>query len=234
MIQRHPLSLTVIGTGENMARSIGVITGDLYRSTAGYERGITYQTVMSMLESKIRNNPRFDVADIDFFRGDSFQITLYNPASLLEIAVYVRTYLIALTESKEGPRLDARLSMSIFASNKSSSFSESVFEQAHIASGRSLDKMKKSSMLAFSSDNPVLAAPLQSVSVLLDTLLSTLSRPQAEVLYRSLEEMTINTSALAAEMGTSRQNIHKLVVRSGTENILESLITMREFMTMEL
>jgi|GEM_PF-1674449 len=234
MIQHHPFSLTFIDTGENMARSIGVITGDLYRSTAGYERGLTYQTVMSTLKNKLRSNPRYEVADIDFFRGDSFQITLLNPVSLLEIAVYIRAYLIALTENKEEPRLDARLSMSIFTSNKSSSFNESVFEQAHIASGRSLDKMKKSSMLAFSTDNPGLAAPLQSVSILLDTLLSTLSRPQAEVLYRSLEEMTINTSALAAEMETSRQNIHKLVVRSGTENILESLITMRDFMKMEL
>lgn len=217
-----------------MARSIGVITGDLYRSTAGYERGVTYQTAMRTLENKLKSNPEYEIADIDFFRGDSFQITLLNPPSLLEVAVYIRAYLIALTESKESPRLDARLSMSIFASNKSSSFSESVFEQAHIASGRSLDQMKKSSMLAFSTDNPGLAAPLHSVSVLLDTLLSTLSRPQAEVLYRSLEGMTINTSALAAEMGTSRQNIHKLVVRSGTENILESLIAIRDFMKMEL
>jgi len=217
-----------------MARNIGVITGDLYRSTSGYERGITYQTAMKTLEKKIKNNPRYEIAEIDFFRGDSFQITLLNPIPLLEIAVYIRACLIALTENKDGPRFDARLSMSIFASNKYSSVSDSVFEQAHIASGRSLDKMKKNSMLAFSTDNPTLAAPLQSVSTLLDTLLSMLSRPQAEVLYRSLEEMTINTSALAAEMGTSRQNVHKLLVRSGTENILESLVTMRDFMKMEL
>lgn len=216
-----------------MARSIGVITGDLFRSTAGYERGLIYEKVMKTLEKEIMKNPRYDVTKLEFFRGDSFQITLADPSSILELSVFIRTYLLSLPEGEDKVRYDARLSASVYLTNKYSSFNESVFEQAYIDSGRNLEKMKKNSMLEFSTEQPARAAAIRATTVLLDKLITMLSRPQAEVLRRSLENMVVDASTLARDMGTTRQNIHKLIARSGTENIIESLLSARDYMRME-
>ncbi|GKX46120.1 hypothetical protein [Pectobacterium carotovorum] len=216
-----------------MSKNIGVITGDLFRSSVGYERGFTYEKVMKTLEGEVIGNPRYNISKMEFFRGDSFQITLSDPVSILELSTYIRAYLISLQEGEDNIRFDARLSVSVYPTNKFSSFNESVFEKAHIDSGRNLEKMKRNSMLEFSSEYSARNAAVRATTVLLDTLISMLSRPQAEVLRRSLESMAIDTNNLAAEMGTTRQNIHKLIARSGTENIIESLLLVRDFMKVE-
>lgn len=216
-----------------MARSIGVITGDMFKSTAGYERGLTYEQAMKTLVGAIKQNPRYDISKIEFFRGDSFQITLADPASILELSVFIRTYLISLPEGEDGVRYDAKLSVSIFLTNQYSSFNESFFEQAHIDSGRNLEKMNKNSMLEFSAEQPTRTAAIRGTTLLLDTLIGMLSRPQAEVLRRALELMSVNPSELAIEMGTTRQNVHKLIARSGTENIIAALLSARDFIRAE-
>ncbi|MER4981566.1 hypothetical protein J9B74_26980, partial [Klebsiella pneumoniae] len=69
---------------------MGVITGDLYRSSTDYERGVSYIGLMEVMLEKIKKNNRLRVSDVDFFRGDSFQITSKDPINLLSIAVYIR------------------------------------------------------------------------------------------------------------------------------------------------
>ena len=216
-----------------MTRSIGVITGDLFRSTAGYERGVTYENVMRTLEKAVTRNPRYEISKMDFFRGDSFQITLTDPISILELSTYIRAYLKSLPENEGKISYDARLSISVYPTNKYSTYNESIFEQAYIYSGRNLEKMKKNNMLEFSSEHPSRTAAVRATTVLLDALIGMLSRPQAEVLRRSLENMTVDTKNFAIEMGTTRQNISKLVARSGTEDIIESLLSVRDFMKAE-
>ncbi|KQN55656.1 hypothetical protein GKQ23_12070 [Erwinia sp. E602] len=216
-----------------MSKLIGVITGDLFRSTAGLTRGIIYQRVMQQLEQTIVSHPRFDVAEMELFRGDAFQITLNDPSTLPELAAWLRASLMALPEEQDGVRYDARMSLTIFTRNRYSSFKESAFEQAHIVSGRNLETLDKKNMMVFGSDRPALDAPLRALIALLDPLLTMLSRPQAEVLQRAMAEMKVDTTALAAAMGSSRQNVHKLVTRSGCENIIAALLTIGEHIRME-
>ncbi|EOT3996478.1 hypothetical protein ACLAC8_005004 [Escherichia coli] len=93
---------------------MGVITGDLYRSSTDYERGVSYIGLMEVMLENIKKNNRLRVADVDFFRGDSFQITSKDPINLLSIAVYIRAYLRSYSEKNDDKGMyDARLAISI-------------------------------------------------------------------------------------------------------------------------
>ncbi|EMM0522937.1 hypothetical protein REY81_004819 [Klebsiella pneumoniae] len=204
-------------------RYLGVITGDLYRSTAGLERGISYQNIMSLLRKKILQSKRYDIEGIEFFRGDSFQISCNAPAYLIEIAAYLRSFLLSLSEDIDDNKYDARMSLNITKFNRFSGYNSSVYEKAFIESGRALDDMPKNRMLIFSSDIQLLTISLNSSVLLLDTLFSMLSKQQAEILKLSIENGRLDMPYLVHETKKARQTIHKLVTRSGVENILEYL-----------
>lgn len=123
-------------------RYLGVITGDLYRSTAGLERGISYQNIMSLLRKNITIKTirywRYRI-----FRGDSFQISCNDPAYLIEIAAYLRSFLLSLSEDIDDNKYDARMSLNITKFNRFSGYNSSVYEKAFIESGRALDDMPK-------------------------------------------------------------------------------------------
>lgn len=212
-------------------RYLGVITGDLYRSTAGLERGIAYQDIMEELRHRILRSERYDIEDIEFFRGDSFQISCKNPSYLIEIITYIRSFLMSLSEGNDDNRYDARMSLNISKLNLFSGYKHSVYEKAFIDSGRALDNMPKHTMLLFSSDLPMLTMSLSSSVLLLDTLLGMLSKQQAEVLKLSIENGKLDMPYLVDKTKKTRQTIYKLVARSGIDNIIEYLRLSRKEIT---
>ncbi|MGR7526689.1 hypothetical protein [Klebsiella aerogenes] len=212
-------------------RYIGVITGDLVNSSDGKERGFTYREVVSTLLKEISRHDWYSVSKAEFFRGDSFQITMESPQSILEVAAYIRTYLISLTGAHELANLDARLSLSIEKLNKYSQHTESAYEQAYVLSGKNLDSMHRSRKMVFNSSQSNLMLSVSSITSLLDNTISMLSRPQIEILKEALDVMEVNPPALVKKTRKTRQNIHKILERSGTERIIESLLNCRKFIT---
>ncbi|QSD36945.1 hypothetical protein H5A40_07520 [Pectobacterium brasiliense] len=204
-------------------RYLGVITGDLYRSTAGLERGIAYQNIMEHLRRHITQSKKYDIEGIEFFRGDSFQISCKDPSYIVEIAAYIRAYLLSLSDEGDDNRYDARMSLNINKFNRFSGYSNSVYEKAFIDSGRALDNMPKNKMLLFSSDMKALTMSLNSSVLLLDILLNMLSKQQAEVLRLGIENEGLDMHYLVDQTKKTRQTIHKLVSRSGVEKLLEYL-----------
>lgn len=72
---------------------------------------------------------------------------------------------------------------------------------------------------------------VSSITSLLDNTISMLSRPQIEILKEALDVMEVNPPALVKKTRKTRQNIHKILERSGTERIIESLLNCRKFIT---
>lgn len=212
-------------------RYIGVITGDLVNSSDGKERGITYNAVVNTLLREVSRHDWYSISKFEFFRGDSFQITMESPQSILEVAAFIRTYLISLTDVHELAHLDARLSLSIEMLNKYSQYTESAYEQAYIMSGKHLESMHKSKKMVFNSSQNNLMLPVSSITSLLDNTISMLSKSQAEILKEALDVMKVNPPDLVKKTQKTRQNIHKILERSGTERVIESLLNCRKFIT---
>lgn len=212
-------------------RYMGVITGDLVTSMGGLDRGITYRQIATTMLNEVTRHDWYGVSKTEFFRGDSFQITVESPQSILEMAAFIRTYLISLTDVYELTKLDARLSISIEMLNKYSQYDESAYEVAYILSGRNLELMHKAKNMVFNSSHKALMFSLSSITNLLDNTITMLSKPQAEILKEALDVMDVNPPELATKMQKSRQNIHKIIERSGTERVIESLMDCRKYIT---
>ncbi|MBQ0396702.1 hypothetical protein J7S99_03680 [Providencia rettgeri] len=201
---------------------LGVITGDLYRSTAGFERGKSYESIMDALKISLYNTNRYHIDTVDFFRGDSFQITV-EPAFIIELATYIRSHLLSLSDDTEDIKYDARMSIVIDKVNIYSKTSKNFYEKAFIDSGRALDAMPKNKMIIFNSDIEEIHTFIGAGTQLLDFLLNQLSKPQAEVLKICIDQGMIDATSIATISNKSRQNIYKLLSRAGVENIMEYL-----------
>lgn len=211
---------------------MGVITGDLVTSSDGRNRGKTYGEIVKTMLNEVAKHDWYSISKADFFRGDSFQITIESPQSILEMAAFIRTYLISQTDVYEMTKLDARLSISIEMLNKYSQYNESVYEVAHILSGRNLDSINKNKKnMVFNSSHQNLMFSLSSITNLLDNTITMLSKPQVDILKEALDTMEVKPPELARKMERSRQNIHKLIERSGTERIIDSLMDCRKYIT---
>lgn len=204
------------------SKFIGVITGDLYKSTAGYDRGLSYQNIMESLKKEFYLKKRYSFGKIEYFRGDSFQISISDPSYIIEVAAYIRAYLLSLTDDDDN-KYDARMSLNISRLNKYTNQNETYFEKAFVVSGRNLDNMQKNKRFIFNSDVTALDLSLNASILLLDSLMSMMSKPQAEVFKLCIDLGMVDTVRISRELKKSRQNIHKLISRAGIDNLLEYL-----------
>ncbi len=203
---------------------MGVITGDLYKSSSDYERGVPYIGVMEVLLEKIIKNKELKVSRVEFFRGDSFQITSKDPIHLLSIAVYIRAYLRSYSDQdEEQGKYDARLAISIDKFNKYRRDINSIFESAQIKSGRSFDLIENDEMMVFDSSMNELKEVYTPSVILLDALLSMLSKPQSEILREILYDRSRSISTIAEKLGKSKQVVYKTMKRGGVDKIIKFL-----------
>ena len=206
-----------------MKNGIGVITGDLYKSSVGYERGLPYLKSMETVLKNLEKLEMFSIQKIDIFRGDFFQITLSDPAYFLDLAVYLRSCLISLSDDIE-TKYDARLSLSYSEMDFSTELKDrSYFEEAYLLSGRGLDNMPKNMMMEFNSSIEGWHRSFNGPIRLLDFIIGSLSKPQAQVLSEVILERKINVLGLSARTGKTQQNLYKLMERGGIRQIYDFL-----------
>ncbi|MBN7822626.1 hypothetical protein KUU21_05185 [Pseudomonas aeruginosa] len=211
-----------------MKNGIGVITGDLYKSSIGYERGLPYLKSMETVLKNLEHLDMFSIQQVDIFRGDFFQITLSEPAYFLDLAVYLRSHLISLSDDIE-MKYDARLSLSYSEIDLSAELkNRSYFEDAYLLSGRGLDHMPKNTMMIFSSKIEKWHKSFSGPIRLLDYIVSSLSKPQAQVLSEIIIERRINALELSKKTGKTQQNIYKLIDRGGIRQIFDFLENSRD------
>ncbi|PMQ07958.1 Thiopurine S-methyltransferase [Pseudomonas sp. AD21] len=206
-----------------MKNGIGVITGDLYKSSVGYERGLPYLKSMESVLNKLKNVDMFSIQNIDIFRGDFFQITLNDPAYFLDLAVYLRARLISLSDDIE-TKYDARLSLSYSEVDFSAELRDrSYFEDAYLLSGRGLDAMPKNTMMGFNSTIEGWHRSFNGPIKLLDFIVGSLSKPQALVLSEIILERKVNVLELSGKTKKTQQNIYKLMDRGGIRQVYDFL-----------
>jgi len=203
---------------------MGVITGDLYKSSSDYERGVPYIRIMEVLLDNLIKNEYFRITDVDFFRGDSFQVTSKDPIHLLSAAVYIRAYLRSYSDDTDhDDRYDARLSLSIDKYNKYRRDFNSIFESAQIKSGRRFELMGGDEMMMFDSSMSELNEIYTPSIILLDAVLSKMSKPQSEILREVIYDRDFNIYSIAEKLGKSKQVIYKTMKRGGIDRVIKFL-----------
>lgn len=157
-----------------MAR-IAVITGDLINST----RVANPDAFRNQLRELVQLINRRYQAKSNLYRGDGFQVALDGEHfNAIEVALVLRTGLIAQSPDSEN-RWDARIAIA-FDDDDLSATEENG--PAYIQSGRSLDAMKKASLLVV-GDDEVSSLALNVATAFADDVVSHLTAVEAEVLY---------------------------------------------------
>ncbi|MDP0886234.1 hypothetical protein, partial [Klebsiella pneumoniae] len=118
---------------------------------------------------------------------------------------------------------DARLAISIDKVNKYRRDINAIFESAQIKSGKSLDLIENDEMMVFDSSLYDLKEIYSPSIILLDALLSMLSKPQSEILREIVYDRDASIYEIAERLGKSKEVVYNDIKRGAVEKIIKSL-----------
>ncbi len=186
---------------------IAVITGDLINSTRVADSKAFKRQLDALLQ---RLQKRFD-AEVATYRGDGFQIAMDANNNALQLALLLRTGLIAASPDSEN-RWDARIAIAWGeGAGEGEENGEGKLDPAsqigpvYIQSGRALDALGKQHLQAVTAGElPTLALNLSCRFA--DDILNQLTAVEAEVLYYYLQDRGSHQS-IADRLGKQRPTV---------------------------
>ena len=111
---------------------ISVLNGDIVNSSKIPDAGVSLMKALN----KFLNQQKKNYPDIkfEFFRGDAFQIVLFQPELAIKLAALIRTFVIS-SSPKPTQRYDVRISIELGTADKLDSKVTLSNSQAFIFSG---------------------------------------------------------------------------------------------------
>jgi hypothetical protein len=195
-----------------------VITGDIVNSTrlsAARDKKLIDILIEIFLYNKM-----------EFFRGDSFQAYIKDPAEALQLVLLARTAAISLFKEEKIVLSDVRISIGIGTVETPVRSLKTAKGEAFLLSGRKFDEIAKTPQrLAISSANPLATEGLQVIAGYLDTIFEGMTGKQAEVIFELLNgEMQ---KVVARKFKKTKSTIHQRVT-SGRWPEIERLLQQYE------
>jgi hypothetical protein len=186
-----------------------VITADIVNSTLLPPR----------MEKKLVEEITAVLADnkFEFYRGDSFQALIKDPAEALTLVLRSRT-----AARKISPIHDVRASIGIGNVQGGIRKLNMATDEAFVFSGRAFDTLAASDRkLVIFSKNKVANHGLQAISLFIDFLFRKLTEKQAEVLFVLLSDKT--QLEVAKRLRKSQSTINKHAQAAGWHEIVQIL-----------
>jgi hypothetical protein len=180
-----------------------VITGDIVNSTllAPHLEELLLTGVQNLLSGYLT----------EFYRGDSFQTYMQDPAGSLRVALLIRALAVSLTATEEEPALsDVRISIGIGPVVFPVMAPGTAKGKAFLLSGRGLDDIQKTERrLSIVSDHPIADIGLQVMADYLDAIYRGMTTKQAAAIVWLLDGDTQQDTA--SKLGKSKSTISQLV-----------------------
>ncbi|MFC3121692.1 hypothetical protein [Agaribacter flavus] len=183
---------------------IAVETADLVNSTQLTHED--FMIVSNAIDNELTDNKDRYTLVFERFRGDAHQVTYFQAEYAVRISLLVRlaTY-IAL------PAHHTLLTQSLLVGSQAK---EDKMGAVYIASGRHLDKLKRSGFLVdFISDTYTMALPSQFMQALLNGLTSK----QAQALYWYIKLGFPDQQTIAKHLNMTRQNVNTHLQRANSD-----------------
>jgi len=203
----HPLYAVITGDVRNSTR---LPVADLIRLPSVLKE--IFNTLNLFLEKKGQ------WLKYSIFRGDSFQLVI-EPASAFETVLFVRAGLRSAFPATVARAVDCRLAVAIgTVENMSDNITESTGE-AFIQSGRLLDELKKSFLMAIYTPNPSITSELNTELALCDELIRRWTHSQALLVPKLLNADA--QSFIADKTGISQSAVAKKLQSMGWLSIAQ-------------
>lgn len=185
-----------------------VITGDIVNSSS--IQGPDRTRLLALMRSTATRISESIPMEIDFFRGDSFQILTDAVSSCMKIAILFRANLRAHTPETSVSMWDARVAVGIGPTHYESSAVSTSDGEAFVLSGRGLDNMGKR-RLVVSSPWKEVNDELSVSTSFADEIITSWSRAQAKISFISLISRETQKE-IAIQIGKTPQNVNKTLI----------------------
>jgi len=191
-----------------------VLTGDIVNSTLLGKAA--EKKLLHLMQQLFRDHK------LEFYRGDSFQALLQQPATALRLSLLCRSAAISLQEAQPPVLSDFRISIGIGEVISPVRTLKTAKGQAFVLSGRALDEITKTnSRLAITTGNELANEGLQVIADYLNSIFRAMTGKQAEVIFRLLKGET--QQAVARQLKKTKSTIHQRVI-SGRWPEIEKLL----------
>lgn len=202
-----------------------VLTGDIVNSTQLAPD--VEQNLLTLLEGLL--SPYL----IEFYRGDSFQAYIKDPAQSLRVALLCRALAIRLTGVEDGPVLsDIRISIGIGPVILPVRTPGKAKGEAFLLSGRRFDQLQQTDRrLSMACGMTIADIGLEVMSDYLDAIYKGMTAKQAGAIERLLERKT--QQEVAQELSKSKSTVSQLV-NAGRWPEIEKIIQQFETLINEL
>lgn len=185
----------------------GVITGDIISSSA---IKLEWRERLLLVTQEVTNELKtISKLEIEFFRGDSFQLLVKQPEEALRVAVLLRAGLMSRTPSDSEQLWDARMAVGVGEVNFLSENIVVSDGEAFRLSGRGMDDIKKKK-LTIRTRWEAVNEELKVSTAFADDIISGWTQVQAEVVYLSLLH-NISQKEIALWVDKSPQTVSKLL-----------------------
>lgn len=179
-----------------------VLTGDIVNST----------TLSAQVEKKLMKDLRKILSShlAEFYRGDSFQVYIKEPAGSLKLALLCRAIAISLTWGDEAIASDVRVSIGIGPVQLPVKSPGAGKGEAFVISGRRLDDLQRTGgRLSMVTSRALASVALEVMSDYIDSIYFKMTPKQAEVIAHLLQGES--QQQIALKLGKSKGTISELV-----------------------
>lgn len=177
-----------------------VLTGDIVNSTK----------LVPVAERKLLRGLQqvMQSYQFEFYRGDSFQVYLKDPAKSLWLALVCRTTAISSTPKGSLQPADIRMSIGLGPVGKTVRSLSSAKGEAFLLSGRSFDALEQTGKrLTIISNNHLVNLGLEVIADYLNAIYKDMTAKQAEVILKLLQSNT--QRQIATRLKKSKSTIHQ-------------------------
>ena len=196
-----------------------IITGDIVDSTkmAAEERN----SMLLMLQSLPELLSTFTKIDLEIFRGDSFQIRVWDPVDSLKVAFAIRAHIRSFKFAEHNRQWDARMAIGIGTMEYDTGTLAMSDGEAYRASGRGLDAIGKR-RLTIETPWEEVNKELRVSTAFADDIVSGWTQSQSRVIFQSLTT-SLNHAEIGNKLGITRQMVDK-ALKAGKEDLMNLYI----------
>lgn len=181
-----------------------VLTGDIVNSTKlSAAKSAALGRELQALFTK-------EAVSFEFYRGDSFQAYVKDPAKALQLALLSRTAAIKLSKDDKRVLSDVRISIGIGSVSSPVRSLKTAKGEAFVLSGRKFDEMiKEQYRLAIISTHELANLALQMMANYLNAIFKDMTGKQAEVIFELLKGGL--QKEVASKIKKTKSTIHQRI-----------------------
>ena len=196
-----------------------IITGDIVDSTkmAAEERN----SMLLMLQSLPELLSTFTKIDLEIFRGDSFQIRVWDPVDSLKVALAIRAHIRSFKFAEYNRQWDARMAIGVGTVEYENGTLATSDGEAYRSSGRGLDSIGKY-RLTIKTPWKEVNKDLRVTTAFADDIVSGWTQSQSRVMFQSLTT-SLTHAEIGSILGITRQMVDK-ALRAGKEDLMNLYI----------